>query len=170
MPELPEVEVLARHLAPLLRDRTIEQVDVRRSRVVHSASPAQLKRKLRGARFVDLSRRGKYLVFALRRPDEQEVFSLLGHLGMTGRMYLQPVFAPLAKHAAVVFSLGKLDFVFEDTRGFGSLSLDVTPLQRLGPEPLSDDFTADGFARALRRSAQAIKVKLLDQSLVAGVG
>src|SRR5438045_9485544 len=101
MPELPEVEILARHLAPLLRDRTIEQVDVRRSRVVHSASAAQLKRKLRGARFVDLSRRGKYLVFALWRPDEQEVFSLLCHLGLPGRMHLKPGFAAHATARAV---------------------------------------------------------------------
>ena len=170
MPELPEVEVLVRHLAPLLKGRIIEQVALRRSRVIRSTSGAHLKRELREARFVDLARRGKYIVFSLRRRDGQGTFPMLGHLGMTGRMYLQAALAPLTKHAAVVFSLGKVDFIFEDTRGFGFLSLDTTPLTRLGPEPLSDDFTADGFARALKRSAQPVKVKLLDQSLVAGVG
>jgi len=170
MPELPEVEVLARYLAPRLKDQTIREVQVRRPRLIHSASPAQFKCALRGARFVDLSRRGKYLLFALRRPRERAAFPLLGHLGMTGRMYLQPASAPLAKHAAVVFSIGESDFIFEDLRGFGSLRLDTAPLERLGPEPLGEEFTADYFAGALKRSAQPIKVKLLDQSLVAGVG
>lgn len=170
MPELPEVEVLARYLAPRLKDQTIREVQVRRPRAIHSASAAQFKRALRGARFVDLSRRGKYLLFALRRPRDHASFPLLGHLGMTGRMYLQPASAPLAKHAAVVFSVGASDFIFEDMRGFGSLRLDTAPLERLGPEPLGEEFTADYFAGALKRSAQPIKVKLLDQSLVAGVG
>ncbi len=170
MPELPEVEVLARYLAPLLKDQTIREVQVRRPRVIYSASPARFKRALRGARFVDLSRRGKYLLFTLRRPRERAAFPLLGHLGMTGRMYLQPSSAPLDKHAAVVFSVGKSDFVFEDMRCFGSLRLDAAPLETLGPEPLGEEFTADYFAAALKRSAQPIKVKLLDQSLVAGVG
>jgi formamidopyrimidine-DNA glycosylase len=125
---------------------------------------------LTGARFVGLTRRGKYLVFALRRPPERTAFSMVGHLGMTGRMYLQPASAPLAKHAAVVFSLGTANFVFEDSRGFGSLRLDTGALESLGPEPLSDDFTVEYFARALKGSKQPIKVRLLDQSLVAGVG
>src|SRR5207249_7230160 len=96
--------------------------------------------------------------------------SLLGHLGMTGRLYLQSAPAPLAKHAAVVFSLGKAVLVFEDTRCFGSLTLDTDRLQRLGPEPLGDDFNVDYFVCRLKRSAQPIKVRLLDQSLVAGAG
>ena len=170
MPELPEVEVLARHLGPLLNDKTIERVEVLRPRVLRATSPAQFQRVLRGARFVDLTRRGKYLLFTLRRSREGRAISLLGHLGMTGRLYLQSATAPLAKHAAVVFSLGKAVLVFEDTRCFGSLTLDTDRLQRLGPEPLGDDFNVDYFVCRLKRSAQPIKVRLLDQSLVAGVG
>src|SRR5207249_5984390 len=128
------------------------------------------KSALIGTRFVGLARRGKYLVFTMRCPDGPREFSLLGHLGMTGRMYLQPASTPMAKHAAVVFSLGEDDLIFEDTRYFGSLRLDTTPLEALGPEPLGEEFTADYFAGALKRSGQPIKVKLLDQSLVAGVG
>ncbi|HKI70775.1 MAG TPA: bifunctional DNA-formamidopyrimidine glycosylase/DNA-(apurinic or apyrimidinic site) lyase [Verrucomicrobiae bacterium] len=170
MPELPEVEVLARYLAPLLKSKTIRAVEVRRLRVLRPVSEQKFTRALLGARFVGLVRRGKYLLFTLRRPRERAKVSLLGHLGMTGRMYLQPVSAPLAKHAAVVLSLGKTNFVFEDTRYFGRLTLETRSLETLGPEPLSDDFSADYFARALNRSAQPIKVKLLDQSLVPGVG
>ena len=95
---------------------------------------------------------------------------LVGHLGMTGRMYLLPAKTPLPRHAAVVLNLGRENFVFEDTRYFGRLTLDTTALGRLGPEPLDAEFAVAPFARALARSRQAIKVKLLDQSLLAGVG
>ncbi len=95
---------------------------------------------------------------------------LAGHLGMTGRMYVLPAKARLPKHAAVVLSFGREKFVFEDTRYFGRLSLDTSALWRLGPEPLGAEFTVERFGQALGRSRQPIKVKLLDQSLLAGVG
>jgi formamidopyrimidine-DNA glycosylase len=170
VPELPEVEVLVRHLAPQLRDRTIERVGILRRRSLVSISPARFKRALCGSRIIDLTRRGKYLVFTLGRPGDGRTFPLLGHLGMTGRMYLQAPSVPLPRHAVAEFLLGATRFVFEDTRCFGRLTLDIAALAALGPEPLSDDFTTAYFARELKRSAQPIKVKLLDQSLVAGVG
>jgi len=125
---------------------------------------------LRGARFCGLTRRGKYLLFKLRKPEQTEPLALVGHLGMRGRMYLLPGQERLPKHAAVVLDLGREKFVFEDTRYFGRLRLDNAALPRLGPEPLGAEFTVEGFARALGRSRQSVKVKLLDQSLVAGVG
>jgi formamidopyrimidine-DNA glycosylase len=169
MPELPEVEVLARHLAPLVRKRKIQSVDVRRPRVISPATVDAFSRKLRGATFAQLSRRGKYLIFDMRGRDGSN-FALIGHLGMTGRMYLLPGKNPLPKHAAVVLNLGRENFVFEDTRYFGRFTLDLNAIAALGPEPLGDAFTVEYFTRALQRSAQAIKVKLLDQQLVAGIG
>jgi len=85
-------------------------------------------------------------------------------------MYLLPYGVPLPKHAAVVLNLDRGRFVFEDTRYFGRFTLDTTSLEKLGMEPLEAEFTPKRFAEALKRSAQAIKVKLLDQSLVAGLG
>lgn len=170
MPELPEVEVLARHLGPLVRGRTIRDVDVRRAKVLASTPPAAFARTLRGATFGRLSRRGKYLLFELRPARRRDAITLVGHLGMTGRMYLLRADAPLPKHAAVVLDLGRENFVFEDTRYFGRFTLDGRAIARLGPEPLGREFTNERFAAALRRSAQAIKIKLLDQSVVAGVG
>jgi formamidopyrimidine-DNA glycosylase len=170
MPELPEVEVLVRHLAPLLRGRTIRDVKVRRGRVLRPTTVRQLRRTLRGARFVGVNRRAKYLIFELRSRRQREPVRLVGHLGMTGRMFVAARGKPLPKHAAVVLDLGLTRLVFEDTRYFGRLTLDTLPLAKLGPEPLAAAFTLDGFAAALKRSAQAIKVKLLDQSLVAGIG
>jgi len=170
MPELPEVEVLVRHLAPLLLKRTIRAVRVHRSRVLRPTTERHFKQSLLGAKFVALSRRGKYLRFELRVPKRADPVVLLGHLGMTGRMYLLPARAELPRHAAVVLNLGRANFVFEDMRYFGRLTLDVGALENLGPEPLEAKFTVPYFADALRRSGQAIKIKLLDQSLLAGVG
>ena len=169
MPELPEVEVLARHLAPLLCGKTIRAIDVRRARVIRPTTLKQLEEQLVGATFLHLRRRGKYLLFDLKRKGGGQ-FTCLGHLGMTGRMFLQPRAAKLPKHAAVALDLGRLRFVFEDTRYFGRFTLDTTPVELLGPEPLSQEFEVDPFALALKRSSQSIKVKLLDQCLVAGIG
>jgi len=169
MPELPEVEVLVRHLAPLVRKRTIQRAIVRRSRVIEPSTEEQFVKKLRGATFLELARRGKYLLFEMRAAKGQE-FPLVGHLGMTVRMYLLPAKSPLPKHAAVVLEMGGENFVFEDTRYFGRMTLDDSAIAALGPEPLGEAFTAEYFQVALQRSSQAIKVKLLDQQLVAGVG
>jgi formamidopyrimidine-DNA glycosylase len=170
MPELPEVEVLVRHLEPLLRGRKILTVEVRQARVLASTPPQLFSQILRGARFLDLSRRGKYLLFTLRTARREAPPTILGHLGMTGRMYLASAKLPLPKHAAVVFNLGRENFIYEDTRYFGKLTLDLRPIAKLGPEPLGPDFTVESFAKSLKTSSQAIKVKLLDQSLIAGVG
>jgi formamidopyrimidine-DNA glycosylase len=170
MPELPEVEVLARHLAPLIRGWTIREVNVRREKILAPTTVRELKKKLRGAKFVRLTRRGKYLLFTLRAPKQKAPLTLVGHLGMTGRMYLLSAAAPLPKHAAVVLGLGKAKFVFEDTRYFGRFTFDTSAIEKLGPEPLEKEFTVAAFAQTLKRSSQSIKVKLLDQSVVAGVG
>jgi len=95
---------------------------------------------------------------------------MVGHLGMTGRMYVKSTESPLAKHAAVVLGLGDQNFVFEDTRYFGRFTLSTARIEELGPEPLEKGFTVPYFAKALKRSRQSIKVKLLDQNLVAGIG
>jgi formamidopyrimidine-DNA glycosylase len=170
MPELPEVEVLVRHLAPLLKSRKVRGVEVRRPRIIAPTLARQLSRALEGATFQGVSRRGKYLLFDLRPAGRGDPFVVAGHLGMTGRMYLQPRKTPLPRHAAVVLDLGAHRLVFEDPRGFGRFTLDCAFLDQLGPEPLLVDFTPEAFHRALKRSSQPIKVKLLDQSLVAGIG
>jgi formamidopyrimidine-DNA glycosylase len=170
VPELPEVEVLVRHLKPRLLGKTIRAVRVGRARVLLPSSVEDFCRALRGATFVGLTRRGKYMVFDLKKKARHKPLALIGHLGMTGRMYLSDKTSPLPKHTAIVLDLGKQYFVFEDTRYFGRLTLDTSALDKLGPEPLDGSFSLNHFAQALKRSAQPIKVKLLDQSLVAGIG
>ncbi len=168
MPELPEVEVLVRHLAPLLHGKTIREVTVGRERVIRPTGARKLVAALRGKRFQSIERCGKFILFHLG--SGRETIKVLGHLGMTGRMYLRPARESWPKHAAVVLNLGRTNFVYEDTRYFGRFTLDISSLDKLGPEPLGKEFSIDYLREALRSSAQAIKVKLLDQSLVAGVG
>jgi len=153
----------------LLNGKTIRHAQVFRERVIRPTPLKSLCRKLSGAKFIELERRGKYLVFSLEAANGGD-FKVMGHLGMTGRMYLLPEQAKLPKHASVVLDLGPECFVFEDTRYFGRWTLDMSPIERLGPEPLSSGFDSEYLHDALQRSSQPIKVKLLDQRLVAGVG
>ena len=170
MPELPEVEVLARHLRPVLRGKTIRAIRVLRPKILRPTSERALRQILLGATFKKLSRRGKYLLFELRTPTSVKAVTILGHLGMTGRMFVMRRGEPLPKHAAVVFELNQGNFVYEDTRYFGRLTLDLSPVSRLGPEPWDNVFTPEIFQQQLKKSRQSVKVKLLDQSLIAGVG
>jgi len=110
------------------------------------------------------------MLFDLHGKRGHKNFIMVGHLGMTGRMYIAPKKDPLPKHAAVVLDLGDQNFIYDDTRYFGRLTLDVSAVGQLGPEPLSESFTPEVLALGLKRSSQPVKVKLLDQSLVAGVG
>ncbi len=168
MPEMPEVEILARHLRPLLRGKTIRGVRVRRERVLRPTAPRTFEKALAGAKFKDLSRRGKYLLFELQPKNTKTSLLVLGHLGMTGRMFVALKKETLPTHAAVVFDLGDRNFIYEDVRYFGRMTLDLSPIENLGPEP--SDVSPETFAQSLKHSRQAIKVKLLDQSLIAGVG
>ena len=170
MPELPEIEVLVRHLGPALRGKRIRSVTLRRAKVLKPTSPHTFRRTLLGAKFTGLSRRGKYLLFQLRARADGTPLVVLGHLGMTGRMFLSEKNVSLPKHAAVILDLGRANFIYEDARYFGRMSLDLSPVSTLGPEPLAADFSPGMFRASLKHSRQAIKVKLLDQTLVAGVG
>jgi len=170
MPELPEVEILVRHLSPVLKGRTIRKVRILKPRAIRPGPGQSFGRALVGLTFRGVVRRGKYLVFTLSTGTEQSTVRMLGHLGMTGRMYLRSARHPLPRHAAVVLSLGPDRLVFEDVRGFGRMTLDTAPLTELGPEALGPAFSLRYFQSALKRSATSIKGKLLDQSLVAGVG
>lgn len=170
MPELPEVEVLVRHMDPLVRGQEIQAVTVRREKSIRPGSRAAFVRNLRGAMLHGVRRRAKYLVFDWQPRNKDFRRRMLGHLGMTGRMYLLPGGSALPRHAAVVIQFQATQFVFEDPRYFGRLSLDLSPLEKLGPEPLSADFGVEDFARVCRRSMRPIKNLLLDQTVVAGLG
>jgi formamidopyrimidine-DNA glycosylase len=89
---------------------------------------------------------------------------------MTGRMYIVPNEARPSPHVVVSLQLDRGEFVFQDLRRFGRFTTDLSALERLGPEPLGEACSPTRLAAALRPSRQAIKVRLLDQRVVAGIG
>ena len=140
-----------------------------RAKSIRPTMVGTFSKRLTDSRILGVGRRAKYLLFNLRK-GHREPYILLGHLGMTGRMYVQRAGRDLPKHATVSFRLNRGEFVFEDTRYFGRMTLEVNVMNKIGPEPLSDGFNGKILFEALRKCKQAIKPKLLDQTLLAGVG
>ena len=170
MPELPEVEVLVRQLDPCLRGCRVESVKVWRPKIARPHSGAELQVALVGRVFRSVTRRGKCLQFLFWESPGVSPLTLFGHLGMTGRIYLQSLQAPLPKHVGVTVDLGGARLIFEDTRQFGRFCLVPVSQHSLGPEPLGDLFTPNVLQEAMSGSRQPVKVRLMDQSVIAGIG
>ncbi len=172
MPELPEVETVARLIRPHLIGRTIEACDVRWARTV-GGRVASFESAVVGARIECVERRAKYLVFELSRGG-RPAGALLGHLRMTGRMHVEDAAWDPGKFAKVRLELddGRA-FHFIDVRKFGRLEFTAdarAALGELGPEPLGDSFTPQWLFDALRSRSRALKPLLLDQTFLAGLG
>ncbi|MET9661293.1 bifunctional DNA-formamidopyrimidine glycosylase/DNA-(apurinic or apyrimidinic site) lyase [Streptomyces sp. NPDC006510] len=178
MPELPEVEVVRRGLERWVTGRTVDDVEVLHPRAVrrHLAGGADFAAQLGGARFGTAMRRGKYLWV----PLDDAAGSLLGHLGMSGQLLVQPQDAPDEKHLRIRIrfddSLGT-ELRFVDQRTFGGLSVhENTPdglpdtIAHIARDPLDPAFDDAAFHAALRLRRTTVKRALLDQSLISGVG
>ena len=171
MPELPEVETVARDLRRAgLVGRTIRDLTVRWPRTLDRPSVEEARARLRGSRVSDVRRRGKYLLLDL---DSGQV--LLIHLRMTGRLDFYPASAPLdEKHDHLILHLdGDEELRFRDTRKFGRVWLVEQAdeiVGKLGPEPIDRAFTLDDFRQRLAGRRTRIKPLLLDQHMVAGLG
>jgi len=190
MPELPEVEVTRRRIAPALVGRTIRSLRTTARSYFFLTPPARLRRRLAGRTVAGLRRHGKYLV-----ADLDDGAGLLLHLGMTGQLFpagarsvrllsaaaraalapeAQPDFEPDAHtHLVLRFADGGPEVYFRDVRKFGKVLL-LEPgqhserLARLGPDALA--VTGEHLFAATRRRTVAIKSLLLAQEVVAGVG
>jgi formamidopyrimidine-DNA glycosylase len=169
VPELPEVETYMRALAPQLKGKEIVDAQIFWPRIVAQPDPSLFLDLIRGRRFDTFGRRGKYMLFGL---DSAE--TLIIHLRMTGELRVQPAHVDLDKHTHLLLNLkGGERIHYRDQRKFGRVWLvdDVeSVLHKLGPEPLSEDFSAARLAIALAGRSAPIKALLLDQSIVAGVG
>ncbi|MCB9897758.1 MAG: bifunctional DNA-formamidopyrimidine glycosylase/DNA-(apurinic or apyrimidinic site) lyase [Planctomycetes bacterium] len=171
MPELPEVETIVRQIRPGLVGRTVVGARVLWARSVARPSAARFSSGLVGRRVVELFRRGKYFVARLRDADDAESF-LVGHLRMSGRLYLGAEREPPYTRVALDLDDGRT-LAFSDVRKFGRLALVARPeegMPALGPEPLDPSLDAAWMARELRRRKRALKPLLLDQSFLAGLG
>jgi formamidopyrimidine-DNA glycosylase len=173
MPELPEVETVARTLRPRLVGRRIVEVETSGLPLRRPVERARLKKLAVGATVRSVDRIGKYLLV-----DLSSETTLLAHLGMSGRFQFAPPEAARAPHTHVVFTLENgVELRYVDHRRFGilrayeSATVRASPeLSILGPDPLSEGFTVEYLAAELRGSKRDVKSFLLDQTRIAGVG
>jgi formamidopyrimidine-DNA glycosylase len=168
MPELPEVETTVRGLARVLQGHRIARVEARRPDL-RRALPPDLGQRLTGAHVTGLRRRAKYGLIDTDRDD-----TLVFHLGMSGRWRVDPIEAEKHDHFIIETDEGRR-VALNDPRRFGSLDLlgtgeldDWPPFKALGPEPF--DLDARELQRRLAGRSAAIKLLLLDQRTVAGLG
>jgi formamidopyrimidine-DNA glycosylase len=170
VPELPEVEVIRRGLAPKLVGETIVGVSQGGQRLRRQSEPDELA-ALIGQTVVDLSRRGKYLLVHL---DQGQ--TLLVHLGMTGRLFYQTDACPALPHVHLVFRLHSgHKLVYQDVRRFGQVLVypaGVQPpaLAQVGLEPWSRRLTAARLRQQTTRLKRPVKNFLLDGRIIAGIG
>jgi formamidopyrimidine-DNA glycosylase len=175
VPELPEVETVRQGLAKWVAGRTIATVEVRHPRAIrrHLPGDAHFIAMLTGRTILDASRRGKYLWLPLDSGD-----AIIGHLGMSGQLLMQPAVAEDEKHLRVRFTFtdGGPQLRFVDQRTFGGLSVseggaelpdEIAHIARDPMDPLFDD---ELFVARLRGKHTEVKRALLDQTLISGVG
>ena len=174
MPELPEVEVVRRGLAEHVVGRSVVAVEVRNARSVrrHLAGPVDFVDRLTRRRVDAARRRGKYLWLAL-----DDGSAVLGHLGMSGQLLVQPATAPDETHLRVRLVLDSgVQLRFVDQRMFGGLSMSEdgaalpSEIAHIAPDPFDPAFGDDLFATRIRRRRTGLKRALLDQRLISGVG
>lgn len=177
MPELPEVEVVRAGLARHVLGATVTRVDVLHPRPVRRdpRGPEGFAAALAGRRIEDARRRGKYLWLPLDNGD-----ALLGHLGMSGQLLVQPKGAPPERHLRVLLTLegaaDDRDVRFVDQRMFGGLSVsaggaELPPeIAHIARDPLDPEFDDDAFVANVRRRSAGVKRLLLDQTVISGVG
>lgn len=174
MPELPEVETIARGLGRALVGETVKAVKVLRPDSVASPGPARFEKILVGRTFKRFSRRGKYILV-----DLDDKSGMVCHLRMSGRLLVKPGKSKPGRFLRVKFILASgLELHFEDMRVFGRLWFkeveqsfeDAVPgLSALGVEPLEGAIGAH-MQKAFAGKKQSVKAALLDQRILAGVG
>ena len=172
MPELPEVEAVRREIAPAMQGARFERVLLRRSNL-RIPFPRNFAGRLKGHSVRALTRRGKYLLAELSSGE-----TLIIHLGMSGSFDVDRGEREPHRHDHVVFRMSSgATVTFNDPRRFGLMDIAAhgrleryPALRAMGPEPLSTEFDAETLARACRGKKVPLKLALLDQRVVAGLG
>ncbi|MGJ8672524.1 bifunctional DNA-formamidopyrimidine glycosylase/DNA-(apurinic or apyrimidinic site) lyase [Rubritalea sp.] len=170
MPELPEVETTCRGIRPYIDGQTIRQVDVRNGQLRWPVSDEIYA--MRDTKVVAVKRRAKYILIELESGEH-----LLLHLGMSGSLRICAPEEELRKHDHLIFHLSNgLEMRLHDPRRFGCAlwvqdKVENHPLfAKLGPEPLSDAFTQPHFIQSCVKRDRAIKLHIMDNAIVVGVG
>lgn len=169
MPELPEVEVTRQGIAPFLVDQTVVELIVRNSSLRWPVP--EVAQNIVGQTILSVRRRAKYLLI------DTDAGTTIVHLGMSGSLRILPRNAPVEKHDHIdlVLANGRM-LRFNDPRRFGAwlwyeLPEEAHPLlAKLGPEPLTEAFNPLQLKEALKGKKKAIKLCLMDNHIVVGVG
>jgi formamidopyrimidine-DNA glycosylase len=175
VPELPEVETVRQGLAKWVAGRTIAAVEVHHPRAIrrHLPGDVHFAAVLAGRTILDVSRRGKYLWLPLDSGD-----AIIGHLGMSGQLLIEPAEKPDGPHLRVRFTFtdGGPQLRFVDQRTFGGLSVSEDgadlpdEIAHIARDPIDPLFGDEAFVAALRKKHTEVKRALLDQTLISGVG
>jgi formamidopyrimidine-DNA glycosylase len=177
MPELPEVETIARELRPDVVGRVIEDAWFDWPNQIKHPAPALFADSVRGREVMSVDRRAKWIVFSLApsAPDGDAAVMAV-QVKMTGQLDVVGADAPRDKHVHAIFRLDDgRELRLRDTRKFGRLAV-YTPteaeqvLGTLGPEPLGDELTLQRFRQLLRKRKGRLKSLLMNQEFLAGVG
>ncbi|MBD8068938.1 DNA-formamidopyrimidine glycosylase [Bacillus sp. PS06] len=173
MPELPEVETVRRTLIGLVAGKTIQNVQVFWPKMIKKpADSEQFIDAIKGQTIHDVERRGKFIKFIL------DDYTLVSHLRMEGRYGLYQSVETFDKHTHVIFTFTDgTELRYRDVRKFGTFHLYLKgeeeqslPLAQLGPEPFSAEFTEQRLTEYLKKTNRKVKVALLDQKIVVGLG
>ncbi|MEE2705245.1 MAG: bifunctional DNA-formamidopyrimidine glycosylase/DNA-(apurinic or apyrimidinic site) lyase [Pseudomonadota bacterium] len=172
MPELPEVETTCRGLAKVLIRKKITNVTTRRSGL-RIPFPADLSKNMHGTRVRSVTRRGKYICINLSNG-----YVLVIHLGMSGRIIIADRHYEPKLHDHFIISFSRYQkIILNDPRRFGLVTILKSDeleyrefFRNIGLEPLSDNFTPDLLRSKLKNKKIAIKLALLDQKVVSGIG
>ena len=173
MPELPEVEFAARTLRRWLNGQRIEAAESSDTRVFRGTDRRAFERELVGQKLEWIERRGKYLLIAFTNN-----VGLLSHLGMTGKWMRVGRTAQMPSHVRARLTLSRDGHVlYRDPRLFGRIALhpadelfQLKEIRELGPDPLVDGIDERALFERLHRTQRPVKVALMDQSVIAGVG
>lgn len=173
MPELPEVETVRRTLQELIVGKTIQDVTVHLPRLIkHPDDVEEFCQQMRGLTITDVRRRGKFLKIIF------PPLVLVSHLRMEGKYRVVSHEEAIEKHTHVIFHFSDgTELRYRDVRQFGTMHLfswgkeeEVLPLKKLGPEPLSEQFTIEWFQETLPKRKTRIKSLLLNQEYLVGLG
>ncbi len=173
MPELPEVEVIRRGLAPLLTGRRVDRISWSDKKLRAPMPHALLHQWILGQRIRGVDRRAKYLLIRM-----ENLATLVFHLGMTGKIGLVPQETPPAKHDHLQLLLDEgSELRFNDSRRFGAVLVlppggehEAECFQNQGPEPFSNAFSAEYLAHRAHSRTMPVKLFLMDGRVVAGIG
>ena len=173
MPELPEVELVAKSLDKLVKGRQIITAELLREKLSPDNSPSEFAEKLKNSTINFVHRRGKHVLI-----DLNNYKTLLVHLRMTGRFMLLPTDQENPKHSHAIFYFeDETRLIFQDQRHFGLMKIieterlsETKELKDLAPEPFSDEFSTKYLQEVLAKSNRNLKEFLLDQTKVCGLG